>query len=151
MFSSMLSYWFWIQNQFALDQKIYTEFYYWIKSSKYISYHFRINYANAHQNTRTMTHNTTQSANPWSEFKQKSETVVTFFPRMTAPGSPWMTMYLVPPIYNPVGASDPGSLKSLLMAVISSGLNWIKINTLEQIKKNKKQIRYHCCWQVAST
>jgi hypothetical protein len=44
-------------------------------------------------------------------------------------------MYLVPPIYNPVGASVPGSSKSFLIAVISSGLNYNKINT------NKLHIR----------
>jgi len=49
--------------------------------------------------------------------------VVTFLPRMTEPGSPWMTIYLVPPMYNPVGASVPGSLKSFMIPVISSGLN----------------------------
>lgn len=49
--------------------------------------------------------------------------LITFFPRITAPASPWITMYFVPPRYNPVGASDPGSLKSVIMAVISSGLN----------------------------
>lgn len=49
--------------------------------------------------------------------------VITFFPRITAPGSPWITMYFVPPIYKPVGARVPGSAKSVIMAVISSGLN----------------------------
>lgn len=43
---------------------------------------------------------------------------------MTAPGSPWMTMYFVPPRYNPVGASEPGSLKSFRMPVTSSGFNY---------------------------
>jgi hypothetical protein len=51
---------------------------------------------------------------------------------MTAPGSPWITIYLVPPIYNPVGARVPGSAKSLLIAVISSGLNYNKINKHQQ-------------------
>ena len=49
--------------------------------------------------------------------------VITFFPRMTTPDSPWITIYFVPPRYNPVGASDPGSLKSFIIAVISSGLS----------------------------
>jgi len=49
----------------------------------------------------------------------------TFFPRMTAPGSPWMTMYLVGPRKRPVGARNPGSSKSFMMLVISSGLNCI--------------------------
>ena len=49
--------------------------------------------------------------------------LITFFPRMTAPASPWITIYFVPPRYNPVGASDPGSAKSFIMPVISSGLN----------------------------
>ncbi len=48
---------------------------------------------------------------------------ITFFPRMTAPGSPWITIYFVPPRYNPVGASDPGSAKSFITPVISSGFN----------------------------
>jgi hypothetical protein len=51
--------------------------------------------------------------------------VGTFFPRMTAPGSPWMTMYLVGPRKRPVGARNPGSSKSFMMLAISSGLNWI--------------------------
>lgn len=42
---------------------------------------------------------------------------------MTAPGSPWMTMYLVGPRNSPVGARNPGSSKSFMMLVISSGLN----------------------------
>lgn len=49
----------------------------------------------------------------------------TFFPRMTAPGSPWMTMYFVPPRCKPVGARWPGSAKSVMIPVISSGLNCI--------------------------
>ena len=48
---------------------------------------------------------------------------------MTAPASPWMTIYFVPPRYNPVGASDPGSAKSFMIAVISSGLNYRNIDT----------------------
>lgn len=61
----------------------------------------------------------------WEKKKRFMETKskVTFFPRMTALGSPWMTMYFVPPMNNPVGASVPGSAKSLLMPVISSGFN----------------------------
>lgn len=43
---------------------------------------------------------------------------------MTAPGSPWITMYLVDPRYSPVGARDPGSAKSFIIATISSGLNY---------------------------
>jgi len=31
-------------------------------------------------------------------------------------------MYFVPPMCNPVGARDPGSSKSFMMAEISSGL-----------------------------
>uniref|UniRef100_A0A0A9DIB5 Uncharacterized protein n=1 Tax=Arundo donax TaxID=35708 RepID=A0A0A9DIB5_ARUDO len=42
---------------------------------------------------------------------------------MTAPGSPWMTMYLVGPRKRPVGARNPGSSKSFMMLVVSSGLN----------------------------
>lgn len=50
----------------------------------------------------------------------------TFLPRMTAPGSPWMTMYLVGPRKRPVGARNPGSSKSFMMLAISSGLNWVE-------------------------
>lgn len=53
---------------------------------------------------------------------------------MTAPGSPWMTMYLVAPRYNPVGASVPGFSKSFMIPVISSGLNYMT----ESIKKDRK-------------
>lgn len=49
----------------------------------------------------------------------------TFLPRTTDPGSPWMTMYLVPPRCNPVGAREPGSSKSFIIADISSALNCI--------------------------
>lgn len=56
--------------------------------------------------------------------REKNVKSLTFFPRMTAPGSPWMTIYFVPPRNKPVGASDPGSSKSFMMATISSGLNY---------------------------
>ena len=42
---------------------------------------------------------------------------------MTTVGSPWMTMYFVLPRKRPVGARVPGSSKSLMMPLISSGLN----------------------------
>lgn len=48
--------------------------------------------------------------------------LLTFLPRMTAPCSPWITMYLVPPRCNPVGARVPGSSKSFMIPAISSGL-----------------------------
>jgi len=53
--------------------------------------------------------------NSSSKIKQYSNSLVTFFPRMTALGSPWITMYLLPPRNNPVGASVPGVVKSSLM------------------------------------
>lgn len=53
---------------------------------------------------------------------------------MTAPASPWITIYFVPPRYNPVGASDPGSAKSFITPVISSGLHYIN----QQGHKRKK-------------
>lgn len=49
---------------------------------------------------------------------------ITFFPRMTAPASPWITMYFVPPRCKPVGARWPGWSKSFIIPTISSGLNW---------------------------
>jgi len=45
---------------------------------------------------------------------------------MTTLGSPWITMYFVPPRKRPVGARVPGSSKSFMMAAISSGLYWNK-------------------------
>ena len=42
---------------------------------------------------------------------------------MTAPGSPWITMYLAPPRKRPVGARNPGSSKSVVIPLISSGFN----------------------------
>lgn len=50
--------------------------------------------------------------------------IITFFPRITAPGSPWITMYFADPRNNPVGASDPGSAKSFLIPVTSAGLSY---------------------------
>lgn len=47
----------------------------------------------------------------------------TFFPWMTAPYSPIITMYFMPPRFNLVGARDPGSSKSFMIAAISPGLN----------------------------
>lgn len=38
-------------------------------------------------------------------------------------------MYFVPPRNRPVGASEPGSLKSFKIALISSGLNYITSST----------------------
>lgn len=43
-------------------------------------------------------------------------------------------MYFVPPRYNPVGARDPGSSKSVIIAVISSGLNCIEKATHQQMR-----------------
>ena len=44
-----------------------------------------------------------------------------FFPRITAPGSPWITIYFAPPKNKPVGARVPGSSKSFNIPFISSG------------------------------
>lgn len=71
---------------------------------------------------------------------------LTFFPRMTAPASPWITIYFVPPRNKPVGASVPGWSKSFRMAAISSGLNYITNQTtinsaqkkMHNIYKNKR-------------
>jgi hypothetical protein len=61
---------------------------------------------------------------------------------MTAPGSPWMTMYLAVPRKRPVGARNPGSSKSFMMFVISSGLNWTRNNTTRsQITRHRHQRR----------
>lgn len=49
---------------------------------------------------------------------------VTFFPRITAPGSPWITMYFAPPRNSPVGARNPGSSKSFWIPAISSAFNY---------------------------
>lgn len=54
---------------------------------------------------------------------------------MTTPGSPWITMYFVPPRKRPVGARLPGSSKSFMMPVISSGLYCNKAPDAEN-KKN---------------
>ena len=48
----------------------------------------------------------------------------TFLPRVTAPGSPWITMYLAPARNNPVGAKWPGSSKSFIILANSCPLNY---------------------------
>lgn len=65
---------------------------------------------------------------------------ITFFPRITAPGSPWITMYLVPPRNSPVGARVPGSAKSFIMPVISSGVNCNSNDNAynKKLKQNQK-------------
>lgn len=60
----------------------------------------------------------------------------TFFPRITAPASPWITMYFVPPRKRPVGARVPGSAKSFIMAVISSGLNCKTKHIYSKVDRN---------------
>jgi len=57
--------------------------------------------------------------------EKKRHNLLTFFPRITDPGSPWITIYFAPARYKPVGAREPGSLKSFIIPVISSGLNCI--------------------------
>lgn len=83
---------------------------------------------------------------------------ITFFPRITAPGSPWITIYLVPPRCKPVGARLPGSSKSFMIAVISWGLNWggKKIDQLMDLVSicltnyNKCKILTQTIWQGTS-
>lgn len=58
-------------------------------------------------------------------------------------------MYFVPPRYNPVGASDPGSAKSFIMPVISSGLNYIKINILPEVKY-RKSTKIECIQRMSN-
>lgn len=80
--------------------------------------------------------------------------LITFFPLMTTPASPWITIYFVPPRYKPVGASVPGSAKSFIIAVISSGLN-CKSNQvknkpyLDKIITAKQQWKL-LCWSLMS-
>ena len=74
---------------------------------------------------------------------------------MTAPGSPWITMYLVPARCKPVGARCPGSSKSLMISLISWVLNWKYYNrsglrlNIDNFIANKilycesKSIRFH--------
>lgn len=78
----------------------------------------------------------------------------TFFPRITAPGSPWITMYFTPAWYKPVGAREPGSSKSFIIAAISAGVNWNK-HKVKRVRftisneltyKNKTQIQRTTLW-----
>lgn len=55
--------------------------------------------------------------------KKRQDEIGTFFPRMTAPGSPWITIYFVPPRNKPVGARCPGSSKSFIIPETSSALS----------------------------
>jgi hypothetical protein len=51
-------------------------------------------------------------------------------------------MYLAVPRKRPVGARNPGSSKSFMMFVISSGLNWTRNNTTRsQITRHRHQRR----------
>lgn len=70
----------------------------------------------------------------------RTETL-TFFPRITAPGSPWITMYFVPPRYKPVGARVPGSAKSLIIPVISSGLNCKEEESEDELVSSSSKIQ----------
>lgn len=73
--------------------------------------------------------------NPNLERLQEVNRKLTFFPLITAPGSPWITIYFVPPRCKPVGASVPGSSKSSVMPLISSGLSYNNIDKGERYVK----------------
>lgn len=75
----------------------------------------------------------------------------TFFPRMTTPGSPWITMYFVPPTKRPVGARVPGSSKSFMIPETSSGFNCKKKHETWTWEHRDKRTRRKRWWIILWT
>lgn len=77
--------------------------------------------------------------------------IITFFPRITAPGSPWITMYFSDPRNNPVGAGDPGSAKSFIIPGYFRGIKLhINIRTAKahQVEIKQEIWSYVCIYKL---